>query len=321
MNRISNDKINKYLQEKTDILLEQYPNQIMGTFVIGKANYGLAETLDEIYIVALYLPTFEEICFSNKPFYLYDKENRIVIDDIRNCYTAERNLGKDYLELLTCEYSIIMKPYQKTFRKFFIDKADYMAKYNPKERVKMAKDRALKYCESNPLESHRLILAAGEYSKGEPIWNCFHLDSNPAYDTYLWGIKEGSIKPHSREVIEREFEIILNKVEDKPSKDVAAAIKMGVLAIIDVSLNMNVNSDAFFSCITDTEKIALKAILEEIGDEGNISIAKLVDKTSISRPVFNNLLAKMKTNKVAEVTNHGVKGTNIKVLDRGLLNL
>ena len=66
--------------------------------------------------------------------------------------------------------------------------------------------------------------------------------------------------------------------------------------------------------ITNREFNALYSIIEEIGEEGNISVVKMIQKTGHSRPVFTSLLSKMETYKIAEVQNQGVKGTHIKLL-------
>lgn len=74
----------------------------------------------------------------------------------------------------------------------------------------------------------------------------------------------------------------------------------------------------FEQSLTENESRALAAIRETIGAEGNISIVKMIQKTGHSRPVFTSLLAKMEKYGVAEVKNQGVKGTNIKFLNKGV---
>ena len=46
---------------------------------------------------------------------------------------------------------------------------------------------------------------------------------------------------------------------------------------------------------------------------------KIVEETGISRPVFKNLFVKLEKNKVATITNQGVKGTYIS-FDMSLFN-
>lgn len=319
MNKITDKEIKDYLQKQTDNLIQEYGKSIIGTFVIGNANYGFADNINEIFIVALYAPTFEELCFGG-PFHKYDRSNRIVIDDIRHVYTAEIDIWKDYLELANSKYYYLTEQYKRVFTKMLLEKRDLFATINPRERVRSAAARALECHEEKPLEASRLMLAAMEYSKGTPIWDCFHLDSNPAYDSFLNGVKEG-ICATSYETLKKNLDQAIAETEDKPNPEAAAALKQGVIAIVEESLHSNVHSDAFCSCLTDTERKALKAIIQEIGEEGNITITKIVDSTGISRPVYTNLITKMKTHSVAEITNQGMKGTKIKILDRRLLKI
>ena len=72
--------------------------------------------------------------------------------------------------------------------------------------------------------------------------------------------------------------------------------------------------DKFMSSITGREYYVLAGIIEEIGDEGNISVVKMIQKIGCSRPVFTSLLTKLTNHQVAIVENQGVKGTHIKFL-------
>ena len=69
----------------------------------------------------------------------------------------------------------------------------------------------------------------------------------------------------------------------------------------------------FYNALTENETKAFIAIREEIDLSGNISIVKMIQKTSISRPVWTSLLAKMEKFGIAQVKNQGVKGTCIEI--------
>ena len=69
----------------------------------------------------------------------------------------------------------------------------------------------------------------------------------------------------------------------------------------------------FYKALTDNEKIAFLAIREEIGLSGNISIVKMIQKTNLSRPVWNSLLQKMEKFGIAQIKNQGTKGTHIEI--------
>lgn len=76
--------------------------------------------------------------------------------------------------------------------------------------------------------------------------------------------------------------------------------------------------DKLFSSLTKTEEKALIFCLEEIGDEGVLSISEAIKHSGISRPVFTSLLDKLDRYKGAEVKNMGVKGTYINFYDHVL---
>lgn len=69
----------------------------------------------------------------------------------------------------------------------------------------------------------------------------------------------------------------------------------------------------FYKALTDNEKTAFLAIREAIGLSGNISIVKMIQKTNLSRPVWNSLLTKMEKFGIAQIKNQGAKGTHIEI--------
>lgn len=73
--------------------------------------------------------------------------------------------------------------------------------------------------------------------------------------------------------------------------------------------------DKIFDSLTKTEEKALIFCLEEIGDEGVLSISEAIRKSGISRPVFTSMLDKLDRYKGAEIKNMGVKGTYINFYD------
>ena len=74
-----------------------------------------------------------------------------------------------------------------------------------------------------------------------------------------------------------------------------------------------------YSTLTKTEKAAARAIYAEIGNEGDISVSKMIQNTGISRPVYNSLLNTLANTHCAEIDAHGVKGTHIKIISPTLL--
>ena len=51
---LTEEEINSYLSQEYDKLLKRYGNQCFGLFIVGQANYGFAESLDEITLECIY---------------------------------------------------------------------------------------------------------------------------------------------------------------------------------------------------------------------------------------------------------------------------
>lgn len=97
-------------------------------------------------------------------------------------------------------------------------------------------------------------------------------------------------------------------------------LEKGITEILRQVFNQNSTSIKFIKELSDAEKKALSAILDEITEEGIVSINKLCAKVDISRQVFNNLLLKMHHDKVAITSNWGSRGTFIKIMDYRILD-
>lgn len=82
---------------------------------------------------------------------------------------------------------------------------------------------------------------------------------------------------------------------------------------IDKEEEKYIDKDIFLNQLTHAEHNALKNIAKEIGSCGSISISKMVQKYTISRPVWTNLFKKIQEFKVGEIINQGVKGTYINI--------
>ena len=76
MNKISDEEIYKYLQEKWNEVKSGSginPHNLMGIFAIGKVCHGFCQDIKDIDLVCCYVPTFEELCLNT---YRYKYEER-----------------------------------------------------------------------------------------------------------------------------------------------------------------------------------------------------------------------------------------------------
>ena len=112
MNKIKDEEIMQVLYEQEEYLKSIYDEkQILGIFVYGKANYGFAESVEDIKTVACYIPTFEEICcesYNVKIFYIKDnKDRQIRLCDMRLINMLARNQEQIIMETVFSNYYLI----------------------------------------------------------------------------------------------------------------------------------------------------------------------------------------------------------------------
>jgi hypothetical protein len=101
-------------------------------------------------------------------------------------------------------------------------------------------------------------------------------------------------------------------------KDAVELLNRATVELIKASFEepesgRRISKEEFFSHLTNLEEQAYYSIVKQIGREGNVIISHLVKNTSISRPVYNNLIEKIKLYNIAEVANMGVKGIYINL--------
>lgn len=331
--KFDNQFFNQKTKEVYNELTHLYPeNNILGVFLTGIANYGFAESESELQYTAVYLPTFDELCLgtsffqnSENGWQMYYQGIPINVFDIRNFYNVANRHDLNTLEILFSSSSYINPKYGLIFLDDFISKKEIYARYNPKERIKKAYDRALSALKAGDIfDAYRLFYAATEYVNGANCEDCYHLKKD-FYIKQLFEYKNlKEITSDQTMELLTNFNELVYRAADEAKIQVDGYIKKGIIDLMTAALRENVSTEAFLSVLTYSEKVALNHILSRIdkaSGTANISISKIVEETNISRPVYKNLLVKMKDNGVAEIDNQGVKGTNIKIFDSNLLSL
>ena len=297
--------------------VEKYgENNILGTFIIGNANYGFAETDEDLVYVTIYLPSFEELCigiFNNNED---NKDTNYKFYDIRNLYFHSMNnesFISNALEILFSKYYILTSRYTKAYKEYFLDNKDTIVRYNEKNRVSELVNTMIEYSKNKDnafkiaILYHSLTLYTNAGTSSE---ECFRVN-NPIIFQYLKAVKDGTIEIDIKDIIDKSINI-LNNTSEEGNFNASAIVRQGIVALMGSALQKAVPMDAFKASLTKTELNAFEAILERIKQKsGVISISKMIEETSISRPVYKSLLMKMENNKIAEVCNQGVNGTYI----------
>lgn len=334
---MTKNEIQKILEEQYDFLIKKYnERQVLGIFVYGLSNYGLAERDDEVQTVACICPDFEDFCCQVEPlkvFYIKDDKERIIrITDIRLIYSKIIKQESVVLEAAFTDYKIINTRYKKIFNKYIFMNREIIFHSNQPLRVSQILSYGKKALEryktaeikntEDLLKASYIRIACRQYINGVSCENCVNLKQD-YYKNYLLQIKHGKNIPDIEE-IEDDFRSLQEEANNlmSPTEDQSKLVKTAIVEVTKVSLTDMMQQTDFEDLLTQTEKQALDIILNNINDghKGNISISQLTSSSGISRPVFKNVLQKMKDNTVAEIENQGVKGTYIKIIDGHLLS-
>lgn len=338
---VNKEKILKRLQEHWNyaVSLGYNEDRFLGIFLYGSQNYGFANEDSDIDSKIIILPSFANMCL-HKDWVskeLYYENEHIEIKDIRMLREMFMKQNINYVEILYSEYFILNPKYAELFNSYFIKNRDLISHFDRNKTVKSISGQLLHTLKQDPTDnkklynSHRLYYFLRDYLNNKAYSECIQ----PKAEEYefLWKLKYGLLeicsdaeaKTKMAMELEEKALVLIEEYKGIASpcqKDAAAVLDNGVIEILKHSFAENqpktVSKKEFFKQLTNAETKAYYSIIKEIGEEGNITISRLVEKNSISRPVYNNLIIKMKENNVASVVSMGMKGTYIKILEAEL---
>ena len=331
---IKEENVKNILKTQLKYLYSIYDEkQILGIFTYGKINYGFAKEEKDIKTLFVYLPNYTELCsiepnFNVKETITLSNGQQVKKMDIRGLYNFASSQDNVMMEALFSEYQIINSRYQKVFKKLFSMNREFIFHCNIEERVKHIVD-----CGREALEVYQryndidalfqacyLRIACRLYLNGASCENCINLKKD-YHIAYLEQILENKIQPNLEEIY-LDFNNFIEESKESENIDCLNLVRQGVQEILKIALTDAVQTEDFKNKLTDLEQQALVVILDNLADgyEGLISVSQLVASSNISRPVFKNVLQKMKDNLIAEIENKGVKGTYVKIIDGNLLS-
>lgn len=332
MNKISNNEVEKILQDDYKYLQTLFPqDQIFGIFTYGDFNYGFAETIKDLKVKMYYLPTLEEMCtnLTLKDETIEYNNHIINIKDIRLILDNILKQEGTVMECFFAEYNIITPKFKKVYMDTIASKREEIFRCSPKARiehsVKQAYEDIQDFLKTNNYNSLfnacRRRLGSQLYLDGELVENCIRFKKD-YHITYLWNIKKGISLPNMDEVTSdlEEMKAKAATLENHP--ELEQLVKDTIVDIIKIALTRTIDVKEFLQNLTNPEKDALKVIMQNIKNgEGIVSISQAVTISNLSRPVFKSVLNKMKDLEIAELTNMGVKGTYVKIIDGVFLNI
>lgn len=287
--------------------------RVLGVFSIGLYNYNSAETMDEVKYMAIYIPTFEDLCTQ-----LNDMEIKedYILRDVRAIYFYCQKVNGSELELLYSLYQKINPIYKDTFKEYFLKHKEEMGRKAHFFQTDAVITKAKSYIEKGDLfGAARLRIATEHFLNGGSMEECFR-PTQSYVKSYLESIKHGILKIEPQEVISEIKELIYSQENVELSSFTDKKVKLGVINIINIGLKKKVDLEEFECELTVTEKKAFSVLKESLNEnkETCLSISKVCESTGISRPIWKNLFAKMENQQIAEISNMGVKGTFIKFL-------
>lgn len=332
MNKISNEKINKYLEDKWNIIKEKSgieDKKLMGIFAIGKTCYDFVYSIDDIELMCYYIPSFEELCLNTYKFNYCEKFCDVKMIDFRYVYNLLLEQDRIAMEATYTDYKIINEPYKQSFEKYVLQNKEILFHYNNEARIRNATERAIslinKYTTTfnqNELSTNdlfeicRIRIACELLLSGTSVENCINLKKD-YHINYLTDILDEKIKPNLDELENELYELQERSkafVTVESTKDLMQELLFNLYTI-----GLTKQRD-FSKMLTKTEQDAFNIIKDNLDNgSGYISVSQLTENNAISRPVFKNVLQKMKDSKVAIVENKGVKGTYIQINDSTIL--
>jgi len=313
MGVLTHDEIQKHLQEVYDEQVRIYDaSRILGSCVVDLANYNLAETMDEVRTITVYVPTWEELCMT-RPIH-YEKDNNVIID-IRYYFDSMKNNNERGLELLFSSNYVINPSYKTILSSTLIRNNEQIAHYNVHKRIEVAyRDAKFAAEKKDYLNVARLWIAAQLYLDGAKLEDCFR-PTKDFHKQYLLGIKHGMMEINTDQLLD-EIAAMLDRASDKSDIAAEAQLKDGILSIMGHALHQAVDSTAFVESLTQSECEAIHYAKESMIDGvGRWNISKLVRDTPVSRPVYNNVLRKLETSHVAKISNAGSHGMQVELYD------
>lgn len=318
MNKISDIEIKNILRMRCEELKKQIgENKLFGIFIVGPVLYGTAETTEQIKTIAGYIPDEEDLYFNipERKDFVHSDGSTTLLTDLRYLLSLFKKQDINIMESIFSDYRLINPRYEDDYTRHILNNKEMIFKYEPYRRIENAISRGfLAIDRKNFVEAARIRFACEEYVNGTSIADCICLKKD-FHLRYLESISKGEFIPDIIELKDDYIEI-LSKAENMICHHEAEAYFKDFIKNVIIKANQdNTRVTNVLEFLTDKEKQALKLILSKLNNgEGTISISKLLEESDISRPVFKSTLDKIEKHCLAEITNMGVKGTNVKLL-------
>lgn len=190
------DRVKEHYNEALTYFPE---NRIVGIFLQGSQNYGLATPQSDVDTKLIVTPTFKDIAMNRKPVsttHIRANEEHIDFKDIRLYIQTFRKQNLNFLEILYTDFAIVNPIYEKQWNRL-VESREAITHFNPYRSVQSMKGIALEKYHAmeheypskievlkkygyDPKQLHHLVRVEdylGRYINGESYESC--LDPGP----------------------------------------------------------------------------------------------------------------------------------------------
>lgn len=252
------DRVREHYNEALTYFPE---DRIVGIFLQGSQNYGLATLRSDVDTKLIVTPTFKDIAMNRKPVsttHIRANEEHIDFKDIRLYIQTFRKQNLNFLEILYTDFAIVNPIYEKQWNRL-VESREAITHFNPYRSVQSMKGIALEKYHAmeheypskievlkkygyDPKQLHHLVRVEdylGRYINGESYESC--LDPGPMKQELI-EIKMGKYsladarsiadkaKAHVEEMAECAYSIYPNK-EDPEVNELLDDVQYEIMRI------------------------------------------------------------------------------------------
>lgn len=187
------DRVREHYNEALTYFPE---DRIVGIFLQGSQNYGLATSQSDVDTKLIVTPTFKDIAMNRKPVsttHIRVNEEHIDFKDIRLYIQTFRKQNLNFLEILYTDFAIVNPIYEKQWNRL-VESREAITHFNPYRSVQSMKGIALEKYHAmeheypskvevlkkygyDPKQLHHLVRVEdylGRYINGESYESCLN---------------------------------------------------------------------------------------------------------------------------------------------------
>ncbi len=244
------------LVEHYNEALQYFPeDQIVGIFLQGSQNYGLAHEGSDVDTKLIVVPSFKDICLNRKPVsttHIRENEEHIDFKDVRLYMETFRKQNLNFLEILFTPYYIINPTYEKQWMRL-VEAREEIARMNPFRAVKSMKGIAMEkyHAMEHPYPSKMDILQKYGYD-GKQTHHLLRVDDY--LERYIAGESYVDCLHPTPDKVAHMMEYKRHEIPLAAARDEAQEVLAHTVAM----------ADAFCNEHEDYEDPAMRELLEDV---------------------------------------------------------